>query len=72
MAGWINLNYVVNALVFAFMGVVIFWVSFILLDKLTPFNLWKEILEEHNTALAIVIGAMSLGICIIIASAIHG
>jgi hypothetical protein len=33
--------------------------------------LWKEIVEDKNTALAILVGAMSLGMCIIIASAIH-
>ncbi|MCI0422578.1 MAG: DUF350 domain-containing protein [Acidobacteria bacterium] len=71
MTGLINLSFVVNAVVFAFLGVLIFWVSFLLIDKLTPYHLWKEIIEEHNTALAIVVGAMSLGICIIIAAAIH-
>jgi uncharacterized membrane protein YjfL (UPF0719 family) len=71
VSGLINLSFVVNAVVFAFLGVLIFWVSFLLIDKLTPYHLWKEIIEEHNTALAIVVGAMSLGICIIIAAAIH-
>jgi uncharacterized membrane protein YjfL (UPF0719 family) len=37
----------------------------------TPYNLWKEIVQEHNTALALLLGAMSLGICIIIAAAVH-
>jgi putative membrane protein len=68
----VNMGYVVNATVFAFLGVIIFWVSFLVLDLLTPYKLWKEIIDEHNTALAVVVGAMSLGICIIIAAAIHG
>jgi uncharacterized membrane protein YjfL (UPF0719 family) len=38
----------------------------------TPYHLWKEIIEEHNTSLAIVVGAMSIGIALIISSAIHG
>ena len=63
--------HVVNALVFALLGIVIFLVSFAILDKLTPYALWKEIVEEQNTALAILIGAVSLGICIIIAAAVH-
>ena len=71
MADLINVGFVVNAIVFAFLGVIIFWVSFLVIDKLTPYQLWKEIVEEHNFALAIVVGAMSLGICIIIAAAIH-
>lgn len=71
MSGMINVGFVVNAVVFSFLGVLIFWACFLLIDKLTPYQLWKEIIEEHNTALAIVIGAMSLGICIIIAASIH-
>jgi putative membrane protein len=71
VSGLINVSFVVNAVVFSFLGVLIFWASFLLIDKLTPYQLWKEIIEEHNTALAIVVGAMSLGICIIIAASIH-
>jgi hypothetical protein len=62
---------VVAALVFAFVGIFIFIIAFIVMDKLTPYHLWKEIVQEHNMALAILVGAMSLGICIIIAAAIH-
>ena len=71
MSGLINLSYVVNAIVFSFLGVFIFWVSFRLIDRLTPYLLWKEIIEEHNIALAIIVGSMSLGICLIIAASIH-
>jgi uncharacterized membrane protein YjfL (UPF0719 family) len=62
---------VINALVFTFLGIVVFVIAFIVMDKVTPYHLWKEIVQEHNTALAILVGAMSIGICIIIASAIH-
>lgn len=64
-------GFVLNALVYAVLGIVIFVVSFAIIDKLTPYALWKEIVEEKNTALAILIGAMSIGMCIIIASAVH-
>jgi uncharacterized membrane protein YjfL (UPF0719 family) len=67
----VALNNVVAALLFAGIGLVIFILAFVILDKATPYHLWKEILEEHNTALAILLGAMSVGICIIIAAAIH-
>ena len=60
-----------NALVYALMGIVIFIVAFAIMDKLTPYNLWKEINEEKNVALAILVGAMSIGMCIIIAAAVH-
>ena len=71
MNGIINVSYVVNAIVFSFLGVLIFWICFKMMDRLTPYLLWKEIIEEHNTALAIVVGALSLGICLIIAASIH-
>jgi uncharacterized membrane protein YjfL (UPF0719 family) len=72
MAGTVNVGFLINSLVFAFLGVAIFWISFVIIDKLTPYQLWKEIVEEQNTALGIIVGAMSIGICIIIAAAIHG
>jgi len=62
---------VINAVVYAAIGIVIFAAAFLVLDKVTPYNLWKEIVQEHNLALAILLGAMSLGICVIIASAVH-
>jgi len=65
------LTNVVNAVVFALLGILVFVIFFIVLDKLTPYHLWKEVVQEHNQALAILIGAMSIGICIIIAAAVH-
>ena len=67
----IQLNNVVNAVVYAGIGIVIFLAAFVVLDRVTPYNLWKEIVQEHNTALAILLGGMSLGICVIIAAAVH-
>jgi uncharacterized membrane protein YjfL (UPF0719 family) len=66
-----NVAFLINALVFALLGIVLFCVSFAVLDKMTPYSLWKEIVEEQNVALAILIGAMSVGMCIIIAAAVH-
>jgi len=60
-----------NSLIYALLGVVIFIACFIIVDKLTPYDLWKQLVEEKNVALAIVVGAAALGICLIIASAIH-
>ncbi len=62
---------VVNAIVYAAIGIIIFALAFAIIDKVTPYNLWKEIVQEHNTALAMLLGAMSLGICVIIAAAVH-
>jgi putative membrane protein len=59
------------ALVFALIGIVVFVVSFVVIDRITPYDLWREIVQEKNMALAVLIGAMSIGICIIIAAAVH-
>ena len=67
----IQLTNVVNAIVYAAIGILIFASAFIVIDKMTPYHLWKEIVQEHNTALAILLGAMSIGICVIIAAAVH-
>lgn len=62
---------IVGAIVFALIGVVLFAAAFYLIDKSTPGSIWKEILDEHNTALAILMGCMALGLAIIVAAAIH-
>jgi len=67
----VPLGNIVAALAFAILGMLIFVFAFAVMDKLTPYHLWKEIVQEHNIALAILVGAMSLGLCIIIAAAIH-
>lgn len=64
-------GFIVNALVYAVLGILIFVGAFALVDKLTPYALWKEIVEDKNVALAILVGAMSIGMCIIIAAAVH-
>jgi putative membrane protein len=61
---------VIAALVFALLGITVFLVVFVLIDRLTPYALWKEIIDQHNTALAILIGAIALGMSIIVAAAI--
>ena len=62
---------VLNALVFTALGVLVFVVAFAILVKLAPLNLWKEIVEERNVAAAILAGAVALGLCWIIAAAMH-
>ena len=61
---------VISALVFSAIGMVAFAVFFFLLPKVLPFSLKKEILEDENTALGIVIGAIVLGMAIIIGQAV--
>jgi putative membrane protein len=69
---WLKPAAFFGAFVYTLIGVAMFWLSFVVIDKITPYNLWEEIVEKQNVALGIVVGAMSLGICIIVAAAIHG
>lgn len=59
------------AVIFAVLGIVVFVGAFALIDRMTPYDLWGEIVREKNLALAVMIGAMSIGLCIIIAAAVH-
>ena len=68
----LKLGGIVASIAFALIGVLIFWLCFVIIDKLTPYDLWTEIVEKQNVALGVVVAAMSLGICIIVAAAIHG
>lgn len=52
--------------------IVILVISLITFDKLTKFSIYKEIIEDQNIALSIIIAAMIIWISIIIASALHG
>ena len=60
---------VLNALVFAALGVLVFVIALAIVAKLAPFHVWKEIVEERNVAAAILAGAVALGLCWIIAAA---
>ena len=68
---WLKPAAFVGSIVYALIGVVIFWLCFLLIDKITPTDLWREIVEKQNQALALVVAAMCLGISIIVAAAIH-
>ena len=59
------------ALVYAAIGLIVFAVAFLIVDRLTPYHLWREIIDEKNVALAVVVGAVAIGISIIVASAIR-
>ena len=71
--GWDLMGqHLLAAIVFSIVGVIVFFASLLLMEKLTPFSIIKEIGEEHNMAVAIIVGAMVLGIAIIIAAAVLG
>jgi uncharacterized membrane protein YjfL (UPF0719 family) len=67
-----SLPVLLNTLLYAAIGIVVFVVGFIVLDLLTPGKLWEEINQKQNVAVAIFAGAVALGLSIIVAAAIHG
>jgi uncharacterized membrane protein YjfL (UPF0719 family) len=69
---WLRPAVFFGSIMFALIGVLIFWVSFIIIDKLTPYDLWEEIVEKQNLALAIVVAAMCIAIGLIVSAAVHG
>ncbi|GMV45606.1 MAG: hypothetical protein AMXMBFR66_10040 [Pseudomonadota bacterium] len=69
---WLKPGVLIGSLVYALMGVVIFWLCFVVVDKLTPYHLWDEIVEKKNVALAIVVGSMCIAIGLIVSAAVHG
>lgn len=67
---WHNL---LNAMIFSGIGLAIFVIGFVLLDLLTPqVHIWRQICQEQNLALAIFLGAVVIGIAMIISAAVHG
>ena len=69
---WLKPGAFFGSILYALIGVLVFWLSFVIIDKVTPYKLWDEIVEKQNRALALVVAAMALGISIIVAAAIHG
>lgn len=68
---WMRASVILGSVLYALLGVLVFWVCFVVVDKLTPYDLWREIVEKRNTALALVVGAMCIAIGLIVAAAIH-
>ena len=63
---------VVSTAVFAVIGLAVFAVAFWLMTKLAPFSVKKEIEEDQNVALAVIMAGVLIGISLIIASAVNG
>ena len=69
---WLKPGVFLGSILFALIGVGVFWLCFVIIDKLTPYDLWAEIIEKKNVALAIVVGSMCIAIGMIVAAAVHG
>jgi putative membrane protein len=62
----------IDTAVFAAIGLAVFGIAFWLIVKIAPFSVKKEIEDDQNTALAIIIAGVLIGISLIIAAAISG
>ena len=69
---WLKPAAFFGSMLYALIGVAIFWICFVIIDKVTPYDLWAEICEKKNVALAIVVGAMCIAIGLIVSAAVHG
>jgi putative membrane protein len=69
---WLRPGVFVGSALFALLGVAVFWLCFVIIDRLTPYDLWAEIIEKKNVALAIVVGATCIAIGLIVAASVHG
>jgi uncharacterized membrane protein YjfL (UPF0719 family) len=69
---WLRPSAFFGSMLYALIGVLVFWLCFLIIDKLTPYDLWAEIIEKKNVALAIVVGSMCIAIGLIVAGAVHG
>jgi uncharacterized membrane protein YjfL (UPF0719 family) len=61
----------IGSIVYSVIGVFLVGLAFVIVDKITPYDLWKELIESRNQALATVVAAFVLAIAIIVAAAIH-
>ena len=66
------IGHLVAAVIFSVVGLLFFAIAFVIMAKASPFSLRKEIEEDHNVALAIIMGSVILGIAIVIGMAIQG
>lgn len=67
---WTFVRDIAASVIYSALGILMFGVGFLVIRAVVPFSLRKEIEEDQNTALAILIGAVILGLSIVIAAAI--
>ncbi len=65
-----HIGNLINAVIYSAVGVILLVVGFVVWDRLTPYDLWREIVEKHNSALAAFAGFMALAIGVIVAAAV--
>jgi putative membrane protein len=69
---WLKPAIIIGSVLYAVIGIAVLALFFVILDKLTPYHLWTEIVDKKNVALAIVLGSMCIAVGLIVAAAVHG
>ena len=72
LAALVEASSILAALIYSLIGIVLFSLAFFVIIKISPFSIRKEIEEDQNTSLGIIIGAVIIGISLIISSAVQG
>ena len=68
----LDVGSLLGALIYSLIGIVLFAIAFLVIVKISPFSIRKEIEEDQNTSLGIIIGAVIIGISMIISAAVQG
>lgn len=71
MTWTMNWTPMLSSIGYSVLGLVIMIVAFVIVDKFSPGELWREIIDKQNTALAILAAGFAIAVGIIVASAIH-
>ena len=61
-----------TTVIFVAIGLIVFALAFLIVVLVTPFSVKKEIEDDQNISLAVIIGSVIIGIAMIISAAIHG
>lgn len=72
VAQMLDLPQLLGALIYSLIGIALFGLAFFIIVKVAPFSIRKEIEDDQNTALGIIIGSVIIGIALIISAAVHG
>ena len=72
MPEWFSVAEVLQAALFSILGAILFGISFFLAEKLTPYSIEKELIDQKNVALASVLGSMAIALGLVISAAIGG
>jgi len=68
----LDLEHILAVLVYSVIGILTMVLTFVIIDWIHPRDIWGEIADKQNRAMAIIFGCMILGIAIIIAASVVG